>query len=59
MGSQLSVQLLGIVSTVVYTALLTFIIVKVVTAITGFRVSEEDETSGLDLILHDERGYDL
>lgn len=59
MDSQLSVQMLGIVSTVVYTALLTFIIVKVVTAITGFRVSEEAETTGLDLILHDERGYDL
>ena len=59
MASQVGVQMVGIVSTVVYTALLTFIIVKVVTAITGFRVSEEDETSGLDLILHDERGYDL
>ena len=59
MASQVGVQMVGIVSTVVYTALLTFIIVKVVTAITGFRVSEEDETSGMDLILHDERGYDL
>lgn len=59
MGSQVLVQLVGIVSTVVYTALLTFIIVKVVTALTGFRVSEEDETSGLDIVLHEERGYDL
>ncbi len=59
MGSQVSVQLVGIVSTVVYTALLTFIIVKVVTAMIGFRVDEEDETSGLDIVLHDERGYDL
>lgn len=59
MGSQVSVQLLGIVSTLVYTAVLTYIIVKVVTAIIGFRVGEEDETSGLDIVLHDERGYDL
>jgi len=59
MGSQIGVQLIGIISTVVYTAILTFIIVKVVTALTGFRVTEEDETSGLDLVLHDERGYDI
>lgn len=59
MGSQLGVQMVGIVSTLVYTAVLTYIIVKIVTAIMGFRVSEEDETSGLDIVLHDERGYDL
>ena len=59
MGSQVGVQFVGIISTVVYTALLTFIIVKVVTAINGFRVAEEDEDSGLDIVLHDEKGYDL
>ncbi len=59
MGSQVGVQLVGIVSTAVYTALITFIIVKIVNAIIGFRVNEEDETSGLDIVLHDERGYDL
>ena len=59
MGSQIGVQLLGIISTVVYTAILTFVIVKIVTAVMGFRVSEEDETQGLDIVLHDERGYDL
>ncbi len=59
MGSQLAVQGVGIVTTIVYTAILTFIIVKFVTAIMGFRVNEEDETTGLDIVLHDERGYDL
>ncbi len=59
MGSQVGVQLIGIVSTLVYTAVLTYIIVKVVTALIGFRVGEEDETLGLDIALHDEKGYDL
>jgi Amt family ammonium transporter len=59
MGSQVGVQLIGIISTLVYTAILTFVIVKIVTAVMGFRVTSEDETQGLDIALHDERGYDL
>ncbi len=59
MGSQVGVQLIGIISTLVYTAILTFVIVKIVTAVMGFRVTSEDETQGLDIVLHDERGYDL
>ena len=59
MGGQLTVQLTGITATVIYTAVLTFIIIKIVDAITGMRVSEEDEATGLDIILHDEKGYDL
>jgi ammonium transporter, Amt family len=59
MGSQLTVQLTGIGATVAYTAIMTFIILKIVDAVTGLRVSEEDEATGLDIILHDEKGYDL
>jgi len=36
-----------------------FIILKVVDAIIGLRVTEEAETQGLDIALHDERGYNL
>ena len=59
MGSQLIVQLKGIGATVAYTAFMTFVILKIVDAVTGLRVSEEDEATGLDIILHDEKGYDL
>ena len=59
MGSQVGVQVIGIVVTIVYTAVLTFVILKIVDAITGIRVSEENEATGLDIVLHDERGYDL
>lgn len=58
-GGQLGVQLTGVVVTFVYTAVVSYILLKIVDAIVGLRVDSEEETIGLDLILHDERGYDL
>ena len=57
--SQLEVQAIGIVATIVYTAIATYLILKVVGMITGLRVSAEEEQQGLDIISHEERGYDL
>lgn len=57
--SQLKVQAIGVVAVFVYTAVATYIILKVVEMITGLRVSAEEEQQGLDLISHDEKGYDL
>jgi Amt family ammonium transporter len=59
MAGQVGVQLIGIVAVLVYSALLTYAILRVVQWIAGFRVSVEEETTGLDIVLHDERGYDL
>lgn len=59
MGSQIGVQLLGIVSTLLYTAVLTWLLLKLTSLLTRFRVSPEEENTGLDIVLHDERGYDL
>ena len=58
-ASQLGVQATGAVATLVYTAILTFVIIKIVDAVVGFRVSDEQEQEGLDIVLHNERGYDL
>lgn len=58
-GDQLGAQMIGIVSTFVYTGIVTWIILKVVDAITGLRVDAEEEAIGLDLALHEEKGYDL
>ena len=58
-GAQLGVQTVGALATLAYTAVGTFIILKVVDLLTGNRVTEEQETEGLDLVLHNERGYDL
>ena len=56
-GSQLVVQLTGIVATLVYAGLATFVLLKLVSAIIGLRVSSEEETEGLDVALHNESGY--
>jgi len=58
-GHQLRVQFIGVVTTIVYDGIATFIILKIVDAIVGLRVSEEEENQGLDITLHDERGYNL
>ncbi len=58
-GAQLSTQAIGIVAAIVYTAGVTFVILKVTDVLVGNRVDDEDEMQGLDLISHDERGYDL
>jgi Amt family ammonium transporter len=58
-ASQLWVQTKGVLFTIAYTAVLSFIILKVVDVLVGLRVTEEQETEGLDLALHDERGYIL
>ena len=58
-GNQLWLQAVGIVATLVYSGALTFILVKVVDGMIGIRVTAEEEGTGLDLALHDERGINL
>ncbi|MEM7540296.1 MAG: ammonium transporter [Pseudomonadota bacterium] len=58
-GTQLAVQAIGVLATVVWCAVGTFILLKVTDLLVGLRVSEEQETEGLDLVEHDERGYIL
>jgi Amt family ammonium transporter len=59
MGSQLQVQVIGVVSCLVYTALVSYALLKLVDYLLGLRVSQDEETEGLDLNQHNERGYDL
>ncbi len=58
-GSQLGVQAVGVAATAAYTLVATFVVLKVIDAVCGLRVDEETEIQGLDLALHEERGYDL
>ena len=58
-GNQLRLQAVGIAVTVVYSGVLTFILVKVIDGMIGIRVTAEEEGTGLDLALHDERGFNL
>ncbi len=59
MGGQLYAQLIGVFATVIYTAVVTWGVLKVADALVGLRVTDEQETEGLDIALHEERGYNL
>ena len=58
-SAQLVAQSIGVIATIIYTGICSFIILKVVDVIVGLRVDEEQESEGLDLALHNERGYIL
>lgn len=59
MASQVRVQITGIIATFAYTAFITYLLLKLIDNLLVLRVDEEDEIRGLDLVEHDERGYDL
>jgi Amt family ammonium transporter len=59
MGGQAAIQLTGIVAVLLWSLVISFVIAKVVHAVTGLRVSAETEEQGLDLRLHGERGYNM
>ncbi|MBK1716585.1 ammonium transporter [Thiocystis violacea] len=59
MGGQVWVQFLSVMATLVYGGLVSLIILLIIKATIGLRVTEEQETEGLDLSQHDERGYIL
>lgn len=58
-GMQVWIQAKGVIFTVVYTAIVTYVILKVLDVVMGLRVNEEEESVGLDLAQHNERGYNL
>ncbi|MCU1718026.1 ammonium transporter [Pseudomonas sp. 5P_3.1_Bac2] len=58
-ATQLWIQTESVLFTIVYTTVLTYIILKVLDLVIGLRVSEESESVGLDLSEHNERGYNL
>ncbi len=58
-AAQVGKQFVGVGATLAYTAVVSLVLLKIVDAIVGLRVTEEQETEGLDLALHDERGYNL
>jgi len=58
-ADQLGIQAIGVIAVVGYTAIVTFLILLVTNALVGNRVSDDEEIEGLDLVLHNERGYDI
>jgi Amt family ammonium transporter len=59
MGGQLGTQFIGVIVVGAYSGILTWILLKVTDAIAGMRVEGDEETEGLDTVLHNEKGYNL
>ncbi len=58
-GAQVGKQVVGVLFTVVVSGVVSYVLLKLIDVTIGLRVSEEEETEGLDLVLHNERGYIL
>jgi ammonium transporter, Amt family len=58
-GSQVIIQLKGVIVTIAYSSIMSLIILGLIHLIIGLRVDDEQESEGLDLALHDEVGYNL
>ncbi len=56
-SSQLGTQVTGIAAHVIWTAVMTYIIIKIVDMLLGVRVTGDEETEGLDYTQHGEVGY--
>ncbi len=56
-GAQVWIQLKSVLFTVAWSGIGTFVILKLLNATIGLRVSRDQEVEGLDLALHDERAY--
>jgi len=59
MASQFKAQMIGVIVTIVWCGVLSYVIFKILDATIGLRVTREQEREGLDLVLHDETGYNL
>jgi len=57
LSSQLMVQALAILVTAFWSGLVTLLLLKLVDRLVGLRVSAEEEIEGLDIVFHEERGY--
>ena len=59
MSNSFIVQGTGVIATAAWSGIVTYILVKIVSSMVGFRVSVEEETEGLDITAHGERGYEI
>ena len=58
-GAQLWAQFVSVIFTIVYSGVLSFVILKIVDAVVGLRVADDEEVQGLDLTQHSEQGYNM
>ncbi|MEJ2694392.1 MAG: ammonium transporter [Candidatus Thiodiazotropha sp.] len=56
-GAQVMVQFVGVIATAGFTAVVSYLLLKLVDSLVGLRVTKDQEVEGLDIVLHEERGY--
>ena len=59
MGDQLLVQVAGVIAVAAWSGVITLVLLKLTNALTELRAAPEEETEGLDTVLHNEKGYNL
>jgi Amt family ammonium transporter len=59
MGEQFVTQIVGVLAVGIWSGVLTWILLKLLDVVVGMRVAGEEETEGLDTVLHNEKGYNL
>ncbi len=59
MGAQVMTQLIGVIAVAAWCGIVTWILLKLTGAMTGLRVTPDEETEGLDTVEHNEKGYNL
>ena len=59
MGDQVLVQIIGVLAVAAWSGIFTWILLKLSEVVVGMRVTTEEETDGLDTVLHNEKGYNL
>ncbi|MDP3789903.1 MAG: ammonium transporter [Candidatus Omnitrophota bacterium] len=57
--AQLKIQAIGALATMIYSVIVTFVLLKVLDATMGLRVADEEEVIGLDITQHEESAYTL
>jgi len=59
MGGQVMVQVISVLVTIVWTGIISFILFKIIDAVIGLRVQEDEEREGLDSTQHGEAAYHM
>jgi len=57
--AQVGAQFVGVIATVVYCGIVSWVLLKIIDSLVGLRVEDDEESEGLDIASHDERGYIL
>ena len=54
---QLTIQFIGVVFTIIWCGIFTYVALKITNSLVGLRISDENEETGIDLTEHGEKGY--